>query len=164
MKEKSQVADIDRSVYDIRDKEDDAYRMQEGLTPEIIDRLSKEKDDPVWMQQFRLQSLQIYNEMPIPDWGPSIEGLDMDHIATYVRPKTDMKSDWKESRRTLKTPLSVSASRRRSANRLPASVHSTILSSCITTSGTKWLRRASSIPTWRARSRASTPIWCTSIS
>ena len=74
MKEKSQVADIDRSVYDIRDKEDDAYRMQEGLTPEIIDKLSKEKDDPVWMQQFRLESLQIYNEMPIPDWGPSIEG------------------------------------------------------------------------------------------
>ena len=35
MKEKSQVADIDRSVYDIRDKEDDAYRMQEGLTPEL---------------------------------------------------------------------------------------------------------------------------------
>ncbi len=96
MKEKSQVADIDRSVYDIRDKEDDAYRMQEGLTPEIIDKLSKEKDDPVWMQQFRLESLQIYNEMPIPDWGPSIEGLDMDHIATYVRPKSDMKNDWKD--------------------------------------------------------------------
>ena len=96
MKEKSQVADIDRSVYDIRDKEDDAYRMQEGLTPEIIDTLSKEKDDPVWMQQFRLQSLQIYNEMPVSDWGPSIEGLDMDHIATYVRPKTDMKNDWKD--------------------------------------------------------------------
>ena len=96
MKEKSQVADIDRSVYDIRDKEDDAYRMQEGLTPEIIDKLSKEKDDPVWMQQFRLESLQIYNEMPIPDWGPSIEGLDMDHIAAYVRPKTDMKNDWKD--------------------------------------------------------------------
>lgn len=96
MKEKSQVADIDRSVYDIRDKEDDAYRMQEGLTPEIIDKLSKEKDDPVWMQQFRLQSLQIYNEMPVPDWGPSIEGLDMDHIATYIRPKTDMKNDWKD--------------------------------------------------------------------
>ena len=96
MKEKSQVADIDRSVYDIRDKEDDAYRMQEGLTPEIIDTLSKEKDDPAWMQQFRLESLQIYNEMPIPDWGPSIEGLDMDHIATYVRPKTDMKNDWKD--------------------------------------------------------------------
>ncbi len=96
MKEKSQVADIDRSIYDITDAENDAYRMEEGLTPEIIDKLSKEKDDPVWMQQFRLQSLQIYNETPIPNWGPSIEGLDMAHIATYVRPKTNMKNDWKD--------------------------------------------------------------------
>lgn len=96
MKEKSQVADIDRSIYDITDVENDAYRMEEGLTPDIIDKLSKEKDDPVWMQQFRLQSLQIYNETPIPNWGPSIEGLDMAHIATYVRPKTNMKNDWKD--------------------------------------------------------------------
>ncbi len=96
MKEKSQVADIDRSIYDITDEENDDYRMEEGLTPEIIDKLSKEKDDPVWMQQFRLQSLQIYNETPIPNWGPSIEGLDMAHIATYVRPKTNMKNDWKD--------------------------------------------------------------------
>ena len=96
MKEKSQLEDIDRSIYDITDAENDAYRMQEGLTPEIIDKLSKEKDDPVWMQQFRLQSLQIYNETPLPNWGPSIEGLDMAHIATYVRPKTNMKNDWKD--------------------------------------------------------------------
>ena len=95
MREKSLVEDIDRSIYDIRDEEKDAYRMEAGLTPEIIDKLSKEKGDPVWMQQFRLQALQIYNEMEIPNWGPSIEGLDMDHIATYVRPNTKMQNDWK---------------------------------------------------------------------
>lgn len=33
MREKSQVEDIDRSIYDIRDEEKDAYRMKEGLTP-----------------------------------------------------------------------------------------------------------------------------------
>jgi len=96
MKEKSQVADIDRSIYDIKDKENDAYRMEDGLTPEIIEKLSKEKGDPEWMREFRLKSLETYNEMPLPNWGPSIEGLDMDHIATYVRPKTDMKNDWKD--------------------------------------------------------------------
>ena len=96
MKEKSQVEDIDRSIYDIRDVEKDAYRMEEGLTPEIVDKLSREKGDPVWMQQFRLQSLQIYNEMSIPDWGPSIEGLDMEHIATYVRPNTKMQGSWED--------------------------------------------------------------------
>ena len=96
LKEKTYVEDVDRSVYDIRDAENDAYRMESGLTPEIVEKLSKEKNDPVWMQQFRLESLQIYNEMKIPNWGPSIEGLDMDHIATYVRPNTKMRNDWKD--------------------------------------------------------------------
>ena len=96
MKEKTQVEDIDRSIYDIKDKENDAYRMEDGLTPEIIEKLSREKGDPEWMREFRLKSLETYNSMPLPNWGPSIEGLDMDHIATYVRPKTDMKNDWKD--------------------------------------------------------------------
>ena len=94
-REKTRLDDIDRSVYDIRDAENDAFRMEAGLTPEIVDKLSKEKNDPVWMQQFRLRALQIYNETPVPDWGPSLEGLDIDHIATYVRPNTAMQNDWK---------------------------------------------------------------------
>ena len=95
MKEKSVIEDIDRSIYDIRDQENDAYRMESGLTPQIIEKLSREKEDPAWMQQFRLQSLQIYQEMPVPNWGPSLEELDIDHIATYVRPNTNLKNDWK---------------------------------------------------------------------
>ena len=102
MKEKSQVADIDRSIYDIRDEENYAYRMQSGLTPEIIEKLSKEKNDPVWMQQFRLQSLQIYNETPVPNWGPSLEGLDIDNIATYVRPNTKMQNNWENVPKDIK--------------------------------------------------------------
>ena len=95
MREKTYVDDIDRSVYDIRDAEHDAYRMEAGLTPAIVEKLSREKNDPVWMQQFRLHSLQIYNETPLPDWGPSLAGLDIDHIATYVRPNAKMQNDWK---------------------------------------------------------------------
>ncbi len=95
MREKTYVDDIDRSVYDIRDAEHDAYRMEAGLTPAIVEKLSQEKNDPVWMQKFRLHSLQIYNETPLPDWGPSLAGLDIDHIATYVRPNAKMQNDWK---------------------------------------------------------------------
>ena len=87
MKEKSQVMDIDRSIYDIKDVENDAYRIKSGLTPEIIEKISKEKNDPIWMQQFRLQALQIYNEIPTPDWGPSLEGLDMDNICHICKTK-----------------------------------------------------------------------------
>ena len=95
IKEKSRIEDIDRSIYDIKDEEHDAFRMEEGLTPEIVDKLSNEKNDPEWMRLFRQRSLRIYNEMRIPDWGPSIEGLDIDHIASYVRPNTKMQNDWK---------------------------------------------------------------------
>ena len=45
-KEKTYVEDVDRSVYDIRDEEHDAYRMESGLTPEIVEKLSQEKSDP----------------------------------------------------------------------------------------------------------------------
>ena len=95
MREKSMVDDIDRSVYDIRDEEHDAYRIESGLTSAIVDKLSREKNDPEWMRLFRLRSLEIYNELQVPDWGPSIEGLDIDNIATYVRPNTKMQNDWK---------------------------------------------------------------------
>ena len=47
------VTDIDRSIYDIRDKENNDYRMRSGLTEEIVLKLSEEKNDPDWMREFR---------------------------------------------------------------------------------------------------------------
>lgn len=96
MKEKTIVSDIDRNIYNIKDEEKDNYRIEEGLTPEIVEHLSGEKHDPEWMKEFRLKSLDIFNNTEMPDWGPSIEGLNVDEIVTYVRPNTDMKADWNE--------------------------------------------------------------------
>lgn len=96
-KDKPIVRDIDRSMYDFVKKEDDAYRTEEGLTPEIVLEISKEKNDPEWMRDFRLHSLEEYNRLKLPDWGPSIDGLDMDNIVTYVRPNAKrMVKDWNE--------------------------------------------------------------------
>ena len=102
MKEKTYVDDIDRSIYDIKDKENDAYKVKAGLTPEIVEKISKEKNDPAWMQQFRLQSLQIYNSLRVPNWGPDIEDLDLDNIVTYVRPKSKMSAKWSEVPKDIK--------------------------------------------------------------
>ena len=96
MKEKTYVEDIDRSMYDFRNEEKDTYKVKEGLTPAIVEQISKEKNDPAWMQLFRLQSLQIYNSMKIPNWGPPIDGLNMDEIVTYVRPNTKMRATWSD--------------------------------------------------------------------
>lgn len=102
MRDKTYVDDVDRSVYDIRNEETDSYRIREGLDASVVERISAEKKDPVWMQLFRLRALQIYNEMKLPDWGPSLDGLDMDHIATYVRPNTKMAAKWSDVPKEIK--------------------------------------------------------------
>ncbi len=94
MKEKTYVEDIDRSLYDFRNEDADAYRLNEGLSEEIVLQISKEKNDPDWMRELRLKSLKLYNEMPLPEWGPSLEDLDMDHIATYVRKNAKLADNW----------------------------------------------------------------------
>ena len=45
MKEKTYVEDIDRSMYDFRNEEKDAYKVKEGLPPAIVEQISKETND-----------------------------------------------------------------------------------------------------------------------
>ncbi len=89
---------VQRELYDFKDEENEAdfYRMDEGLTEEIVKAISEEKKDPEWMREFRLKSLELYHKIDVPDWGPPIDGLDMNRIATYVRSRSDMKGSWEE--------------------------------------------------------------------
>ena len=93
---RSQVKDIDRSIYDFRYDEEGFYKVDEGLTEDIVKQISKEKNDPEWMTEFRLKSLEIYNKLEVPEWGPDISGLNMNDIVTYVRPNTNMKAKWED--------------------------------------------------------------------
>lgn len=95
-KEKTVVEEVNRSIYDFKDKVDSAFEVSSGLTPDIVRTISEEKNDPEWMREFRLKSLEIYERLPIPNWGPSIDGLDMRNIVTYVRPNTGMSATWNE--------------------------------------------------------------------
>ena len=97
--EKTIIEDIDRSLYDFSYGYDeaDSFRVREGLTPAIVEQISAEKKDPDWMREFRLKSLEIFNRTPMPAWGPSIQGLNMDNIVTYVRPdKERMNTRWED--------------------------------------------------------------------
>ena len=96
MKEKTYVEDIDRSMYEIHSDSKDYFRIEGGLNEDVIRQISKEKNDPEWMLNFRLRALKTYSELQIPDWGPSIDELNVDNIITYIRANTGMKGDWSE--------------------------------------------------------------------
>ena len=95
-KDRAIVEDIDRSLYDFRYEEKDGefYKIKEGLTEDIVLEISEKKNDPKWMRDFRLKSLEIYNKSKMPNWGPDISGLNVDNIVTYVKPNTKMSGTW----------------------------------------------------------------------
>ena len=103
-KEKTYVEDVDRSLYDFRYDENDKdfYKVDSGLTPEIVEQISEEKNDPKWMRDLRLKSLEIFNQKGMGQWGPPIDGLNMDDIVTYVRPKTKMSANWEDVPKDIK--------------------------------------------------------------
>ncbi|WP_040212555.1 Fe-S cluster assembly protein SufB [Clostridium polynesiense] len=95
-REKTHIEDLDRGIYDVRNEDKYTYKSEKGLTKEVILEISKEKNEPQWMTDFRLKSLDIYNNINLPTWGPDLSELDMDNIVTYVKPNTDMKTSWED--------------------------------------------------------------------
>ena len=81
------------NIYNLKNKEEYSYKTI-GLTEEVIREISKKKDEPDWMLKLRLNALKIYEKLEMPTWGPDLSELDLSKIATYVRPKTDMKNSW----------------------------------------------------------------------
>ena len=95
-KKKSRIDDVARGVYDIRDAVEYSYKTEAGLTEAVVREISEKKEEPQWMLEKRLRALDIYRSLDLGPWMPDISELDMDHIDTYVRPKTDMKARWED--------------------------------------------------------------------
>ena len=93
---KTQVNEIDRNIYDIKNKDDYEFKMQKGLNREIVEQISKRKNEPDWMLEIRLKALEMYEKLELPTWGPDLSELKMDEIATYVKPKTNLNSSWED--------------------------------------------------------------------
>ncbi|CAI3538003.1 FeS cluster assembly protein [Clostridium neonatale] len=95
-KKKTVIEEMDRCIYDVKNEDNFSFKSDKGLTKEIIETISEEKNEAKWMKDFRLKSLEIYNKLKLPSWGPSLDSLDMDNIVTYVRPKSNLVGSWNE--------------------------------------------------------------------
>lgn len=95
-KKKTYVEDIERTLYDIKNEDNSAYKAHSGLTEAVVRDISARKHDPEWMLEFRLKSLAVYNSLALPTWGPDLAELNMDNIVTYVQPDAKMTGNWKE--------------------------------------------------------------------
>jgi Fe-S cluster assembly protein SufB len=85
---------IDRSLYDTANKEDSRYRAIPGVTEEVVREISKQKNEPAWMLDKRLASFALFQNTPMPTWGPNLSNLNLDEIVYFVRPNTQEATSW----------------------------------------------------------------------
>ncbi len=63
------------------------------LTKEVVTEISKIKQEPKWMTEFRLQSLKTFQELPEPHFGPKLN-IDYDNITYYKKREEELTNNW----------------------------------------------------------------------
>lgn len=80
--------------YGFSDKEDYVYKSSKGLSRDIVEEISRRKNEPQWMLDLRLQALEIFNSKPMPEWGSDLADIDFNDIYYYVRPSEKAEKSW----------------------------------------------------------------------
>ena len=84
--------------YGFRDKEDYIFKSGRGLTEDIVTYISKTKNEPQWMLDFRLRALNIFRKKPMPKFGnvDLLNAIDFQNIFYYIKPSEKGRTDWNE--------------------------------------------------------------------
>ncbi len=89
--EKELLNDITKSEYKegfVTDVEQEF--IPKGLNEDIVRMISKRKDEPQWLLDFRLDAFRKWQKMEMPEWGHlDIPYIDYQDIIYYAAPKKD---------------------------------------------------------------------------
>jgi len=70
------------------------YKASKGLNQTVVSQISHIKNEPQWMQDFRLHSLKTFFEKPMPNWGADLSGINFDDIYYYLKPTDHAEKTW----------------------------------------------------------------------
>ncbi|MBX3063058.1 MAG: Fe-S cluster assembly protein SufB [Anaerolineae bacterium] len=95
-----QLADI-KSNYDEKygfsvPERNYTFKSRKGLDKDIVAEISAMKNEPQWMRDFRLKSLEIFEKKPMPQWGGNLNEIKFDDIYYFVRASDRQGRTWDE--------------------------------------------------------------------
>lgn len=79
--------------YNFRTESTAVFKARKGIDRDIVCQISEMKNEPAWMLDFRLKSLEIFNSKPMPNWGGHI-GVDFQDIYYYLKPTDHQGRTW----------------------------------------------------------------------
>lgn len=81
--------------YGFRTEIDNVITSGKGLSEETVRFISKAKNEPEWMLQFRLKAYDAFLRLKNPTWGPDLSGIEFDDYTYYIKStKGGAKHDW----------------------------------------------------------------------
>jgi len=89
----SQEALGEINKYDFHTESHAVFKAEKGLSSRIVAQISEMKDEPAWMREFRLKSLDIFESKPMPKWGGNID-IDFQDIYYYLKPTDHQGKTW----------------------------------------------------------------------
>ena len=90
-KSTEQIGEINK--YDFKTESKAVFKARKGVDAEIVSQISEMKNEPQWMRDFRLKSLEIFESKPNPDWGGDIN-IDFQDIYYYLKPTDQQGRSW----------------------------------------------------------------------
>lgn len=78
----------------LKEQPDGGIVAKRGISREVVDELSRVKNEPEWMRELRVKSYEIYERKPIPAWGVDLSGLDFDDLVLYTPPGAGKTKTW----------------------------------------------------------------------
>ena len=89
--------DISRESLDASDLVNYQSIAVQWIHEEVVRQISASFNEPQWMLDFRLKSLETFQKMELPKWGPDLSGLNLDEIYYFAKPEgAGNKKEWKD--------------------------------------------------------------------
>jgi Fe-S cluster assembly protein SufB len=82
--------------YGFHDTEQHVFKSRKGLNKDIVAEISKHKNEPQWMLDYRLKAYEIFEKKPIPTWGGDVSQIDFQDIYYYVKPTSEEAKSWED--------------------------------------------------------------------
>ena len=93
---KTNVEDINRNIYDIKNADEYDFKMEKGLNREIVEEISRQKNEPEWMLDIRLKAYHEFAKMKWPTFGPDLSSVTFDDYIYYIKSSKKTESSWDE--------------------------------------------------------------------
>ena len=88
--------------YGFKNEDVSILNTGKGLNEDVVRAISKLKNEPEWMLEFRLKALKAFNELPLPSFGPDLSSLDFNSYTYFIRPSERVEKSWDEVPETIR--------------------------------------------------------------